>query len=143
MALAAKDHCQDLGMKGKVSKNGAGSDGTSYLERLNRYGDLGSAISEDVNIYQRPNVKEMMIQLLLEEVPNSASDPSIWNSSFKKMGLAACTHASMGNLMVLLLAEEFEENEATQKILENWVDNRLKDADGFDVPVLGAHGSAF
>jgi uncharacterized protein YkwD len=59
MALAARDHCHDLGTSGAIGSEG--TDGSSYIERLSRYGNLSTPVSTEITIYQRPSVQEMLI----------------------------------------------------------------------------------
>ena len=39
LSLAAKDHCSDMGKAGKLGHMGA--DGSSYFDRIARYGQAG------------------------------------------------------------------------------------------------------
>jgi uncharacterized protein YkwD len=46
LALAAKDHCRDIGLKGEIS--GLGSDGTTYESRMKVYGKHGDMDSQTI-----------------------------------------------------------------------------------------------
>jgi hypothetical protein len=117
LALAAKDHCRDIGLKGEVS--GIGSDGTTYESRLEKYGKHGDMDSQTI-IYQRPSPKEIMLQILFEEVPHPYRHANVWNRYFKQAGIGACWHSTLGNMVVIIYADEFETNEEAQLRIADW-----------------------
>ena len=47
MAKAARDHCNDIGPKGKISH--VGSDGSQPWERIERYGEWGGEVAENIS----------------------------------------------------------------------------------------------
>ena len=40
--------------------------------------------------------------------------PKLWNSAFKYIGIGACLHKELGNMIVIDYAEDFELNEETR-----------------------------
>jgi hypothetical protein len=117
LALAAKDHCRDIGLKGEVS--GIGTDGSTYESRLERYGQHGDMDSQTI-VYQRPSAKEIMLQLLFEEVPHPYGHANVWNGYFTYAGVGACWHSTLGNMVVILYADDFTLNDEARRRVEAW-----------------------
>jgi len=50
LTLAARDHCSDMGKTGKLGHMGA--DGSSYFDRIARYGEAGWYRGENLSYSQ-------------------------------------------------------------------------------------------
>ena len=64
LALAAQDHCKDSGPKGRVGHKG--QDGSTFQDRVNRYGTFSDPVSENI-AYGRASGADLMLQLFIDD----------------------------------------------------------------------------
>lgn len=64
LALAAQDHCDDVGGKGIVSHSG--SDGSKVWHRMERYGEAFGTMGENLS-FGKSYADEYMISLYIDD----------------------------------------------------------------------------
>lgn len=65
LALAARDHCNDIGPKGLVQHEG--SDGTQVWHRIRRYGLAGGTLGENISFGQYVTGEEILLALFIDD----------------------------------------------------------------------------
>lgn len=93
IAMAAKDHVQDIGPKGLVShsgsekiKDGANTRDTNAKDRLKKHGSIISCYGENLS-FHCIEAKEILISLLVDDGSKSRGHRNnILNSDFNYMG---------------------------------------------------------
>ena len=65
-ALAAQDHCKDIGPKGLQGKHGTGTQGDSYMDRIRKYG-IASYARGDAHNFGALNPAEIIKQILIDD----------------------------------------------------------------------------
>jgi uncharacterized protein YkwD len=94
LALAAEDHCKQMGPEGRTGHDG--TDGSKPWHRMERYGDWGGTVGENI-AYGNSGGKDYMVQLYIDDgVPNRGHRVNILKEAFKLTGMAVCDHKNYG-----------------------------------------------
>lgn len=105
MSQACQDHANDLGPKGKVSHTG--SDGSSFSQRLERYGDWMGTVGENCE-FGGDTGEEVIISLLVDDgVTSRGHRKNIFNSEFKVVGIGCAAHQAYEHCTVLDYAAQY------------------------------------
>jgi len=105
MSQACQDHANDIGPKGKVSHNG--SDGSSFSQRLERYGDWSGTVGENCE-FGGDTGEEVIISLLVDDgVTSRGHRKNIFNSEFKFVGIGCAGHQAYDHCTVLDYAAHY------------------------------------
>jgi uncharacterized protein YkwD len=106
LSLAARDHATDLGTRGKDGH--VGSDGSTYLVRVQRYGQpssVGEAISFGHN-----TPRGAIIQLIVDDgIRDRAHRLTLFDPIFQVAGAAVAPHTVYEYVCVIDLADRIEE----------------------------------
>ena len=107
LALAAQDHCSDVGAKGVVSHDG--SDGSKVWHRMERYGKGAGTLGENLS-FGNSRGDEYMTSLWIDDgVADRGHRSAITNKAYTKVGIAYCPHKSVYEGMVAIAyATSFE-----------------------------------
>lgn len=98
MALAAYDHCNDVGKKGIESHKG--SDGSTPFQRLARYGAAGGFQGENIDFGNTSPIDIVMSLYIDDGVANRSHRDAIMDTTFKVTSIAFCKHNSSSQQMV-------------------------------------------
>ncbi|MDR2418052.1 MAG: CAP domain-containing protein [Treponema sp.] len=116
---AARDHALDTGAKGIIGHTG--SDSSTISGRLNRYGQWGGIMGE--NISYGPNEgREIVIQLLIDDnVPSRGHRTNNMNKNFACVGVSIGTHTRYETICVIDFSTQYisTNNTAEQQDEEN------------------------
>jgi len=94
LSLAAEDHCKQMGPGGLTGHDG--TDGSKPWDRMERYGDWGGTVGENI-AYGDSNGKDYMVQLYIDDgVANRGHRVNILKPEFKLTGMAVCSHRDYG-----------------------------------------------
>lgn len=95
LALAAQDHCNDRGGKGKLGHDG--SDGSTPDARIRRYVKPKSMTGENL-AYGRMRADEFILQLYIDDgVPDRGHRKNLVHKGFTHIGVAHCAHVGHRN----------------------------------------------
>jgi uncharacterized protein YkwD len=104
---AARDHVLDQGPTGQTGH--VGVDGSTFKERIHRYGQQESLIGEVIN-YGEETARMTVIQLVIDDgVPDRGHRKNIFNPNFKTAGAAIGYHKGYGAMTVVDMADAFTE----------------------------------
>jgi uncharacterized protein YkwD len=110
MCLAAKDHANDLALKGISGHRG--SDGSSPNARLDRYGSWESTVGETV-VYEISNARQVVIALIIDDgVPNRGHRRNIFDPNYRVAGVSITDSPVNGARCVVDYAGGFKEKDA-------------------------------
>ena len=102
---AAWEHVRDQGPTGQIGHVGAS--GSTFGERIRRYGQPGSLIGE-VIIYGKEVPRMTVVQLVIDDgVPDRGHRKNIFNPDFQTAGAAIGEHKNYGTMTVVDLADAF------------------------------------
>ncbi len=102
LSAAAADHMNDQSGTGRTGHTGG--DGSDLRERIERYGDRGSRIGENIS-YGPADAREVLIQLLVDDgVRSRGHRKNIMNKDFRYVGSAFGSHAKYSYMCVMDLA---------------------------------------
>jgi uncharacterized protein YkwD len=105
MSQACQDHANDIGPKSKVSHNG--SDGSSFSQRLERYGDWSGTVGENCE-FGGDTGDEVIISLLVDDGCTSRGHrKNIFNPEFKYVGIGCANHQAYDHCTVLDYAAQY------------------------------------
>lgn len=109
LSLSAKDHVRDLGPKGIFGHRG--SDGSSPMERIAKYGSfLGNGLVGESISFGLSTPRSIIMGLLVDDgVKDRAHRKSILNPKFSYVGAALGYHKKYGNMCVLNFASGFSQ----------------------------------
>ena len=116
LALAAQDHCDDIGPKG--SNSHTGSDGSSPWDRMSRYGRWSGSVGENLDF--SPTTGDEMMDLLYVDdgVSSRGHRTNMINPAFKQVGMSYCPHARYGDMIVVDFATVLTPNQACKDALK-------------------------
>merc|ERR1711998_532343 len=91
LTLSCRDHLQNQGTKGTLSHTG--SDGSSELSRMNRYG-LASAVNGENLSCGYAVAEDILVQMIVNDGVDSRADrKNIFNRDFRYIGIAIGDHS--------------------------------------------------
>ena len=111
MALAAKDHCLDLGKSGSVGHYG--TDSSSEYDRIERYGEASWKRSENLS-YTTRDPMEILVDFIIEEESGTGHQKRLWNPDFSITGSYSCPHSKHKYATVVTYASAIELNEKSR-----------------------------
>jgi uncharacterized protein YkwD len=92
MALAAKDHCQDIGPDGKVTHRS--SEGLEFFQRLLKYGEAGGAKGESIS-YGKLTSHELVMRFFIDDgIATRKNRNNIINPFLGEIGISTSNHKS-------------------------------------------------
>lgn len=107
LTKAAKDHLQDM-IKKDMSGH-KGSDGSLPTQRVERYGQWGLLVKENIS-YLAQTPREIVINMLLDDGnPKREHRKNLLSRDLRFVGLAAGDAKTLGRLCVMVFAGEFSE----------------------------------
>ena len=122
LALAARDHCKDIGPKGLIGH--FGSKGTSPYDRILRYGQAGWWRAENMAFSGPPEetwteltaqAKKIIMNLFIDDGFTSREHRMrLVNPDFKVAGIASCPHRYLKHLSVIDYAESMRVNQLAE-----------------------------
>jgi uncharacterized protein YkwD len=102
---AAWEHMMDQGPTGQIGHVGAS--GSTFGQRIRRYGQPGSLIGEIIN-YGKEVPRMTVIQLVIDDgVPDRGHRRNIFNPDFHTAGSAIGPHREYGTMTVVDMADAF------------------------------------
>jgi uncharacterized protein YkwD len=124
LVRAARDHMLDTGAKGIVGHTG--SDGSTIGGRMNRYGQWGGVMGENIS-YGADAGREIVIQLLIDDnVPNRGHRTNNMEKSFGSAGVSIGPHTRYGAMCVINFAGRYV---STNNSAEQREEQRRAEAD--------------
>ncbi len=107
LSLAAKAHAQDQGTNGTTGHRG--SDQSSSMDRMNRYGEWERIASENL-CYGPGNPRHIVIFLIIDDgVKSRGHRKNIFNANLKVVGVNIGVHSRFGTMCVMDFAGGFIE----------------------------------
>ena len=107
MCLAAKDHANDLVLKGVSGHRG--SDGSSPNARLDRYGRWDGTVGENI-VYDVNTARQIVIGLIIDDgTPNRGHRRNIFDPNHRVTGVSVTDSPANGAKCVLTYAGGFQE----------------------------------
>lgn len=111
LAAAAREHCLDMGTKGKVGH--VGSDDSEFWQRAGRFGNVIDGSAESIS-YSATTGQEAALALFIDDgVEGRKHRLAMIDSKYLVAGAANCPHTSKGygSMTVVLYAGGFEINQ--------------------------------
>lgn len=113
VSLAAKDHANDLALKGLTGHTG--SDGSLPNARVDRYGNWEGAIGETV-LYEVSTARNMVIALIIDDgVQNRGHRRNIFDANYRIAGVSISDSPTNGSRCVVDYVGGFKEKGAPAK----------------------------
>lgn len=113
LSLAAKDHANDLALKGLSGHKG--SDGSLPNARVDRYGNWEGAIGETV-LYEVSTARNMVIALIIDDgVANRGHRRNIFDTNYRIAGVSITDSPANGARCVVDYVGGFKEKAATKE----------------------------
>lgn len=108
LSLAARDHVKSQGPSGQTGHTG--NDGSTIVDRLNRFGTWGGAYGENIE-YGNVTAREIVMQLIIDDgVLNRGHRLNIFSPNFTLVGVHCGPHLSYGQMCVQNFAGSYREN---------------------------------
>jgi len=109
LSNAAQSHANDTGDKGIVGH--IGSNESTIQERLEKFGKWSKCIAEGLDYGSMTGFEVVCSFLIDDGLPQRPHREALLNPRFKKVGIGAGPHTDFKSMAVVVLAEEYEENE--------------------------------
>lgn len=107
LCAAAKVHAEDQGPKGLVSHEG--SDKSTPDQRMNRFGEWGTAFGENIE-YGNFDAEEIVMHLIIDDgVPERSHRENIFNPLYQVVGVSFGPHQRYGQMCVIDFAGTYRE----------------------------------
>jgi uncharacterized protein YkwD len=108
MCLAARDHVEDIGPKGKVGHDG--TDGSKCGERMNRYGKWQKSAGENI-AFGPDDARWIVVQLIVDDgVPGRGHRKNIFNAGFRVVGVHIGGHEVYRHMCVIDFAGGYRDD---------------------------------
>lgn len=107
MSRAAKDMVR---MQESTSQTGhTGRDGSTFSQRINRYGTWGGSCAENID-YGNNTARKIVMALIIDDgVSSRGHRNSIFTPAFKRVGVACGLHKAFRYMCVMELAQSYTE----------------------------------
>ncbi|MDY6786232.1 MAG: CAP domain-containing protein [Cyanobacteriota bacterium] len=110
MSMAARDHANDMGSKGLVGHYG--SDGSQFLDRLNRYGSSDGAVGENIS-YGVTTARAVVMQMIVDDgVAGRFHRDNILDDEFSRTGIACGSHQRYQQICAIVYSTEYRDRVA-------------------------------
>ena len=110
MTTSARDHVRDQGPKGVVGHDG--SDGSTFDDRVRRYGRWGTSLTENIS-YGPSTPRDVVIDLIVDDgIRDRGHRHNIFDPLAKVVGVACGRHATYGYMCVMAFAGSYTEGAA-------------------------------
>lgn len=107
LALAARDHAEDIGPKGLTGH--AGSDGSNPAARVTRYGKPTTVSGECIS-FGPADARQIVMQLIIDDgVAGRGHRHSIYTAEFQLAGIASGPHKTLRCMCVIDFADGYKE----------------------------------
>ncbi|MDA3851160.1 MAG: CAP domain-containing protein [Spirochaetaceae bacterium] len=107
MSRASKDHAETQGPTGRTGHDGV--DGSSFTQRVNRYGSWQSNAGENIS-YGYSDAYKIVMQLLVDDgVSSRGHRKNIMSRDFNVCGIAIASHSQYGAMCVIDYAGGYQE----------------------------------
>jgi uncharacterized protein YkwD len=117
MSMAARDHANDIGSKGIVGHYG--SDGSQFLDRLNRYGSSEGAVGENIS-YGVTTAQAVVMQMIVDDgVAGRFHRDNILYDQFNVAGIACGAHQRYQQICTVVYSNEYRDRVALNSPLPN------------------------
>jgi hypothetical protein len=138
---AARDHTLDTGARGLTGHTG--SDSSTISGRMNRYGQWGGTIGENIS-YGVSEGREIVIQLLIDDnVPNRGHRTNNMDKNFGCVGVSIGSHSVYETMCVIDFASQYvstnnaaEQQEEQQRASARFEMRNDPDARNWDIARL-------
>ena len=106
LTLAARVHAEEQAKTGAVGHEGA--DGSFVADRVSRFGSWKKVIGENI-AYGFDEPRDVVMQLIIDDgVPDRGHRKNLFNSKYRRIGIANATHPKYRHLSVHVLAGDFK-----------------------------------
>jgi uncharacterized protein YkwD len=106
LSHAAADHARDTGRLGLTGH--AGSDGSNFMSRIERYGKWSGAVGEDIS-FGALGARGVITDLLIDDgVANRAHRKSLLDPRWRYVGIACGVHANYRTVCVMDFASSYQ-----------------------------------
>jgi uncharacterized protein YkwD len=137
LSRAARDHAEDQGEAGSTGHTGG--DGSSFEERIQRYGKWSGVTAENIS-YGSSTSRDVVCQLLIDDgVPSRGHRLNIMNRAYGYVGVAAASHSRYETVCVIDFAAAYttannpeEEREAARERDSRQADQARRQGDRSD-----------
>ena len=133
LTLSAQHHVNDIGPKGILSYQS--SDGTEPEDRITQYGNYMDALGENIDFGPNDEIGVIVSMALDDGEVERPHRENLFNSEYKKIGIACGAHKTEYEMCVMDFAAEFFPNKkAVNKKLygNNYLDNIQNNDDDND-----------
>ena len=133
LTLSAQHHVNDIGPKGILSYQS--SDGTEPEDRITQYGNYMDALGENIDFGPNDEIGVIVSMALDDGEVERPLRENLFNSEYKKIGIACGAHKTEYEMCVMDFAAEFFPNKkAVNKKLygNNYLDNIQNNDDDND-----------
>ncbi|MFP4297623.1 MAG: CAP domain-containing protein [Spirulinaceae cyanobacterium] len=111
MSLGARDHLNDVGSKGNIGHYG--SDGSQFLDRINRYGESEGTVGENLT-YGVTSAEAIVMQMIVDDgVIERYHRENILFDGFSATGVACGEHQRYEQMCVITYSGDFRDRLAT------------------------------
>jgi cysteine-rich secretory family protein len=111
MTTSARDHVHDQGPRGVVGHDG--SDGSTFDERVRRYGRWGISLTENIS-YGPSSPRDVVIDLIVDDgVRDRGHRHNIFDPVARVVGVACGRHTTYGYMCVMDFAGSYTERTAS------------------------------
>ena len=105
ISRACEDHANDIGPKNICGHNG--SDGSSFSQRMERYGEWMGNVAENIDFGSETG-EEIVISLMVDDgVSSRGHRKNMFNPALKHVGIGCAEHQSYTHCCVLDYASEY------------------------------------
>ena len=103
LALAADDHCEDMGQNGMTGHTG--SNGSTLKDRVARYGTSTGTVSENLIFGQQASGQDYILSLYIDDgMVDRPHRKNLLSTSHTHTGIAHCQHKTKGAMLVIVYA---------------------------------------
>lgn len=112
--LAARDHCNDTGVVGKVGSIGA--DGSTPFSRIRRYASAQGYQAENL-VYRSVTPLDIVFEMFIGGPDARGATYNLATEAVQYAGIASCAHASRDQVTVIDFAGNLQPNRRTNNLL--------------------------